>query len=166
MTCMVVSASGSCTCGLPFLPDCCHQVFISCTSVRVLLNLDCCRCEIDGFERNINSIEIQSRSFKTGGLHKSELYLTSLPLPLPEHLGNMPARTLPNFEDDPLTNAIKPPPDETPEERQRRLRSEHDAKAISDSIDEELESQRASERNEQKPVKILLLGESPLHLER
>ncbi|EDR12566.1 guanine nucleotide-binding protein alpha-4 subunit [Laccaria bicolor S238N-H82] len=71
----------------------------------------------------------------------------------------MPARTLPNFEDDPLTNAIKPPPDETPEERQRRLRSEQDAKAISDSIDKELESQRASERNGQKPVKILLLGQ-------
>ncbi|KIK04764.1 hypothetical protein K443DRAFT_398138 [Laccaria amethystina LaAM-08-1] len=72
----------------------------------------------------------------------------------------MPARTLPNFEDDPLTNAIKPPADETPEERQRRLRSEQDAKAISDSIDEELESQRAAERNGQKPVKILLLGQS------
>ncbi|EDR07084.1 guanine nucleotide-binding protein alpha-4 subunit [Laccaria bicolor S238N-H82] len=33
----------------------------------------------------------------------------------------MPARTLPNFEDDPLTNAIKPPPDETPEKRHGRL---------------------------------------------
>lgn len=90
-----------------------------------------------------------------------------LPLPLIEHLSNMPARTLPNFEDDPLTNAIKPPPDETPEERQRRLRSEQDAKAVSDSIDKELESQRQSERNGLKPVKILLLGESPtLHLGR
>jgi hypothetical protein len=78
----------------------------------------------------------------------------------------MPARTLPNFEDDPLTNAIKPPADETPEERQRRLRSEQDAKTVSDSIDEELESQRAAERNGQKPVKILLLGESPLHFEQ
>jgi len=78
----------------------------------------------------------------------------------------MPARTLPTFEDDPLTNAIKPPPDETPEEWQRRLRLEQDAKAVSDSIDEKLDSQRAAERNGQKPVKILLLGESPFHLER
>lgn len=136
LTCMAVSASGSCTCGLPhLLPDC---------------------CQLLPFLHRNNSIEIQCRTLKTGSLRSTSL---RFPFHFP-NTSNMPARTLPNFEDDPLTNAIKPPPDETPEERQRRLRSEQAAKAVSDSIDKELESQRASERNGQKPVKILLLGQS------
>lgn len=61
---------------------------------------------------------------------------------------------------DPLALAIAPPPDETSEERAARLREEQHSKAISDSIDEELEIQRQEVKRGVKPIKILLLGQS------
>jgi guanine nucleotide-binding protein subunit alpha len=64
-----------------------------------------------------------------------------------------------SLSDDPLTRAMAPPPDETPGQRAERLRSEAEAKRISDMIDEELNRQRLAEKKGPKPVKILLLGE-------
>ena len=76
----------------------------------------------------------------------------------------MPTRTThraASIEDtDPLALAIAPPPDETPEERAARIRKEQHSKAISDSIDQELEAQRQEARRGIKPIKILLLGAS------
>ncbi|KAF8632876.1 hypothetical protein AX17_004724 [Amanita inopinata Kibby_2008] len=75
----------------------------------------------------------------------------------------MPVRVDPRYtgvtNDDPLTNALRPPPDETPAECEYRIKQEQDAKAVSDIIDEELEKQRIAERKS-KAVKILLLGQS------
>ena len=62
------------------------------------------------------------------------------------------------YEDDPLTWAMAPPPNETEEEKAERLRVEAEAKRISDLIDEELNKQRQAERRGPKPVKLLLLG--------
>lgn len=60
---------------------------------------------------------------------------------------------------DPLSAAIAPPPDETPEERERRLRAEEEARRRSESIDRMLkEGERAQRRK--KTVKVLLLGQS------
>jgi hypothetical protein len=61
-------------------------------------------------------------------------------------------------DEDPLTRAIAPPPDETPEEREVRLQAESEAKKVSDAIDEELNRQRIAEKKAAKPVKVLLLG--------
>lgn len=61
------------------------------------------------------------------------------------------------MEDDPLTKAMAPPPDETEEQRNVRIAQEQEEKRISDEIDEEL---RKSAKKGPKPVKILLLGES------
>ncbi|KAA1473649.1 G-alpha-domain-containing protein [Dentipellis sp. KUC8613] len=60
--------------------------------------------------------------------------------------------------DDPLTRALAPPPDETPEARDVRLRAEAEARKHSDMIDEELNQERLAAKKSPKPVKILLLG--------
>lgn len=78
----------------------------------------------------------------------------------------MPSKPMPvvktslRVDDDPITRALAPPPDETAAQRAERHRAEADAKRISDLIDEELNRQRLAERKGPKPVKILLLGVS------
>lgn len=62
-------------------------------------------------------------------------------------------------EDDPLTLAIAPPPDETPEQRQIREAAEAEAKRVSDEIDEQIRKERELERKKKRPVKLLLLGQ-------
>ena len=61
-------------------------------------------------------------------------------------------------DNDPL--AIYPPPSETTEERNTRLRREQEAQAASDKIDADLEKSLMSEKRGPKPIKILLLGTS------
>lgn len=61
-------------------------------------------------------------------------------------------------DNDPLT--IRPPPYESTEERNERLRMEQAAKATSDNIDADLEKLVMSEKRGPKPIKILLLGAS------
>ncbi|KAL0579767.1 hypothetical protein V5O48_002261 [Marasmius crinis-equi] len=68
-------------------------------------------------------------------------------------------RSMPD-DDDPLTRAMAPPPDETPSDREARLQAEQEAKKRSDAIDEEINQQRLAEKKEQPPVKVLLLGQS------
>ncbi|OSX63438.1 hypothetical protein POSPLADRAFT_1140001 [Postia placenta MAD-698-R-SB12] len=67
---------------------------------------------------------------------------------------------------DPLDVLLSPPADESTEERAARLSAEAEAKKISDMIDEELQRQERAEKRGQKPIKILLLGESQLSVER
>ncbi|KAF5380173.1 hypothetical protein D9615_006108 [Tricholomella constricta] len=69
----------------------------------------------------------------------------------------MPTKTT---DVDPLTKALEPPPDETPVQREERLRAEAEAKYISDIIDEELERQKTAEKKAPKSLKVLLLGQS------
>jgi guanine nucleotide-binding protein subunit alpha len=63
-----------------------------------------------------------------------------------------------SLDEDPLTLAIAPPPDETYEQRQIREAAEAEAKRISDEIDEQIRRDREAERRKKKPVKLLLLG--------
>ncbi|KAH7922783.1 hypothetical protein BV22DRAFT_986358, partial [Leucogyrophana mollusca] len=58
---------------------------------------------------------------------------------------------------DPLSAALRPPPNESPAEREKRLLEESEAKRVSDSIDEML---RAEKKKAKPEVKILLLGQS------
>jgi hypothetical protein len=69
----------------------------------------------------------------------------------------MPSKSPRIQDDDPLTRAIAPPPNETPDQREARLLSEQEAKRISDAIDEDINRQRTAKKS--KHVKILLLGE-------
>lgn len=60
---------------------------------------------------------------------------------------------------DPLSAALLPPPNESPEDREKRLKAEAEAKKRSDNIDRMLrEGERQNRRK--KVVKVLLLGQS------
>jgi len=61
--------------------------------------------------------------------------------------------------DDPLTAALQPPADETPAQREERVRAEREAKRVSDEIDEELRRERVALKKK-RPVRVLLLGQS------
>lgn len=67
-------------------------------------------------------------------------------------------------DDDPLTLALMPPPDETPEQRQVREAAEAEAKRVSDEIDEQIKRERELERRRKRPVKLLLLGKCYIQL--
>lgn len=62
-------------------------------------------------------------------------------------------------EEDPLTAALAPPPNEKPAEREARERAEAESKRVSDEIDAQLRRERENEKK-RKPVKLLLLGQS------
>ena len=62
-------------------------------------------------------------------------------------------------DDDPLSRVLAPPPNETPEEKETRLRLEAEARQISDKIDEQLKAERAALKKN-RPVKVPLLGQS------
>lgn len=64
-----------------------------------------------------------------------------------------------NESDDPLTRALAPPPDETPEERTIRVRKEIEAQRISDQIDDALKQEKAALKKK-RVMKMLLLGQS------
>lgn len=63
-------------------------------------------------------------------------------------------------DEDPLSRVLAPPPNETPADRDARLRAEAEAKRISDAIDEEIQQQQKAEKKTARPIKILLLGAS------
>lgn len=60
---------------------------------------------------------------------------------------------------DPLAAALRPPENESPDERQRRLYKEEEAKRISDNIDDMIRAEKKEQRVKQE-VKVLLLGQS------
>ena len=61
-------------------------------------------------------------------------------------------------DDDPLTKALTPPPNETLDQRDARLKAEKEAQLRSDAIDEEINRQRVAEKKESHCVRVLLLG--------
>lgn len=68
---------------------------------------------------------------------------------------------MPTVDVDPLSFALRPPPDESPEARQFRLQREAEAKARSNKIDELLRVEREAakrKRGTHADVKLLLLG--------
>ncbi|KAI0027725.1 G-alpha-domain-containing protein [Vararia minispora EC-137] len=63
-------------------------------------------------------------------------------------------------DDDPLSAALAPPPNETPQERQEREQREAEARRVSDEIDEQLRNERIALKRRKPTVKVLLLGQS------
>ncbi|KAK1222871.1 hypothetical protein PQX77_014293, partial [Marasmius sp. AFHP31] len=73
----------------------------------------------------------------------------------------MPIRTPSLYsQDDPITEALKPPPSETEAQKQIRLQEEAEAKRISEQIDEDLRQEREILRRKRGEVKLLLLGQA------
>ena len=64
-----------------------------------------------------------------------------------------------HIDEDPLARLLAPPPNESPEEKEARLRLEAEARQISDRIDEQIKAERAALKKN-RPVKVLLLGQS------
>ncbi|KAG6857042.1 hypothetical protein H0H87_010396 [Tephrocybe sp. NHM501043] len=60
---------------------------------------------------------------------------------------------------DPLDEVLRPPPDESPEERESRLRSEEEANRISQAIDASIKAEKQA-RKKKRIVRLLLLGQS------
>lgn len=65
-----------------------------------------------------------------------------------------------SLNEDPLTLACLPPPNESEPERRAREAAEAEARRVSDEIDEALRKERLERRRKKKPVKVLLLGQS------
>lgn len=61
---------------------------------------------------------------------------------------------------DPLTAALQPPPNESPEDRAKRIQDELDAKRISELIDDQLHKERNERKKVRSEVSVLLLGQS------
>ncbi|KAJ8084983.1 hypothetical protein PM082_003760 [Marasmius tenuissimus] len=61
---------------------------------------------------------------------------------------------------DPLSAALLPPPNETFEQKEERLRIEVEAKRVSDGIDEMIKQERADMKKTKVDVSVLLLGQS------
>ena len=61
--------------------------------------------------------------------------------------------------DDPLDEVLKPPPDETIEQRELRLEREEKARQVSAAIDASIKSERQA-RKKKRVVRLLLLGQS------
>ncbi|KAJ3512835.1 hypothetical protein NLJ89_g3293 [Agrocybe chaxingu] len=61
---------------------------------------------------------------------------------------------------DPLAAALLPPPNESPIERELRLKAEIDAKKVSDSIDDMIRQERNDRKKSRAEVNVLLLGQS------
>ncbi|KAH9940208.1 G-protein alpha subunit [Epithele typhae] len=62
--------------------------------------------------------------------------------------------------DDPLSIALQPPPDESVEDRQARIRQQEDAARVSKEIDEEIALSKKAFERRKKAIKILLLGQA------
>ena len=62
--------------------------------------------------------------------------------------------------EDPITNALRPPANETAEARSKRLAEEESALRRSRAIDEQLANDKRTLETKDKAVKVLLLGQS------
>ena len=67
---------------------------------------------------------------------------------------------LPSDSNDPLTVAIAPPPDESPQQRTDREKREREAQIVSDKIDEGIKKDRIALKKQKNVVRVLLLGQS------
>ncbi|KAJ6575452.1 guanine nucleotide binding protein, alpha subunit [Mycena capillaripes] len=79
-------------------------------------------------------------------------------MPRPKHTGAETARR--RSLSDPLAAALLPPPNETLDERESRLKAASEAKMVSDGIDEMIRHERNHRKKSRAEVQVLLLGQS------
>jgi hypothetical protein len=65
-----------------------------------------------------------------------------------------------NRHDDPLTKALEPPLDETPQERHQRFFDQQEALRVSREIDEGIQDAKKLIERRKKAIKVLLLGQA------
>lgn len=95
----------------------------------------------------------QHRPNRLGGINGRFLSLTLTAM--------VAAKSVPqNHLADPFEAALRPPPGETPAQRDARILAEQRAKQVSDAIDEQLRVERAELKKSSPDVRILLLGQS------
>jgi hypothetical protein len=63
------------------------------------------------------------------------------------------------FDSDPFHDALMPPEDETPQQRELRLGREEEARRVSQQIDADIKAERQA-RKKKRMVRLLLLGQS------
>lgn len=68
-------------------------------------------------------------------------------------------RTMRSTSDDPFEEFLRPPPNELPEERERRIAQEEEAKKVSMAIDASIKAEKQA-RRKKRIVRLLLLGQS------
>lgn len=61
---------------------------------------------------------------------------------------------------DPLTAVLRPPPGETPEQREEREAAEARALEISSRIDAEIKAAKQAMKKLKKPIRVLVLGQT------
>jgi DNA-binding NtrC family response regulator len=61
---------------------------------------------------------------------------------------------------DPFEAVLRPPPNETQDEREQRLNAEYEAKLVSDGIDQMIANERNAKKKAKAEVKVLILGQS------
>ena len=66
----------------------------------------------------------------------------------------------PSTADDPLSQALQPPPDESPDDRALRIQRQQEAQRVSSEIDESIQESKKAFDRRKKAIKILLLGKS------
>jgi guanine nucleotide-binding protein subunit alpha len=71
-----------------------------------------------------------------------------------------------DVHDDPLSQALMPPKDESPEDRALRLEKQQEATRVSKEIDDGIQESKRAYEKRKKAIKVLLLGESFKHVER
>lgn len=79
----------------------------------------------------------------------------STTMPKPQHV-----KPYSRISSDPLAAALQPPPNESPEDRVKRIQDELDAKRTSELIDDQLHKERNERKKARSDVNVLLLGQS------
>ncbi|KAG6811281.1 hypothetical protein H0H92_008194 [Tricholoma furcatifolium] len=69
------------------------------------------------------------------------------------------------LSDDPLDQVLRPPPDETPEQRDQRIAREEEANKRSQAIDASIKAEKQA-RKKKRIVRLLLLGQSESEFQR
>ena len=126
--------------------------------MRVSREMTCCKGRAWGTCKHNFTLRVTRCPFYFGPRRVSvSIILPSLYTPVRRLIARlMRSRT---DDDDPLTAALTPPQDETPEARAIRLSREEEARRVSQAIDESIRTERQMNKKH-KIIRILLLGQS------
>lgn len=124
-------------------------------------------CRLDSSHAQTNWCEPANRGWGLGAcdsgtanqLNLEVIYKSNRVVPENHSLLSAITFPMPVSSDDPLDEVLRPPPDETPEQRELRLEREAEAKRISLAIDASIKAERQA-RRKKRIVRLLLLGQS------
>lgn len=88
---------------------------------------------------------------------QSPFSLSLMIMPVPASAKRLHPSSYP--DDDPLDQVLRPPPDESHDQREIRLAREEEARKVSQAIDATIKAERQA-RRKKRIVRLLLLGQS------